>query len=351
MNHPLEHHPNDADSTYQHQNWDHSIPMDVGFIQKPNQSIQCISKTRTAASSTEYRNVPPKQHHLTVQYPQVSVMNTSSTSFDSSNASYSNHSDLSNGSIMADHPQYGHYDHSMIYPYSSYPPYPYTLPPSDVSSYSQYYPPQYVDYWPNQYDSYYPDYHVGHDYSPGSDYSSSPSVRPSMESYHKEPTSRPPVTIIPDVAPADVLSGRGGGTASHPGNRQFRALVKHHQDPYIHAKKCDKVSVAKHIVQIIRERGGRFLSRFEPPPNTSDCKKKSSSSSSSSSSFYNPNSSDPVLYSEDRIVWYDIGDSKAIEKTCQALREGAPERRRLHRRTIKQQLQQRNHNNINTEHI
>lgn len=51
------------------------------------------------------------------------------------------------------------------------------------------------------------------------------------------------------------------------------------------------------LINLIRERGGRFLKRAESQ-----------------------------LYGE--TLWIDIGDERAREKTCQALREGAPEIRR-----------------------
>jgi hypothetical protein len=100
-----------------------------------------------------------------------------------------------------------------------------------------------------------------------------------------------------EVKSVDVLCGRGGATNSHSGNRSFRSLVKRHQDSYLRAKKRDKPSVADKVVEVIRKRGGRFLRRCEPAVNG-------------------------------KILWVDIGDDRAREKTCQALREGAPELRR-----------------------
>ena len=107
----------------------------------------------------------------------------------------------------------------------------------------------------------------------------------------------PQVTYIVDVQPNDVLSGRGGATNSHSGNRKFRSLVKEYQAQYLKAKKRDKPAVASLVVEQVRKRGGRFLRRTDR------------------------NQQGPVL-------WYDIGDDRAREKTCQALREGAPEIRR-----------------------
>jgi hypothetical protein len=85
-----------------------------------------------------------------------------------------------------------------------------------------------------------------------------------------------------------VLSGRGGATNSHSGNRAFRTLVKQYQTQYLKAKKRDKPAVAAIVVEKIRATGGRFLRRHHVTSNG--------------------------------VVWVEIGDEKAREKTCQALR-------------------------------
>lgn len=107
----------------------------------------------------------------------------------------------------------------------------------------------------------------------------------------------PPPPLITDITPADVLCGRGGATNSHSGNRSFRSLVKDHQDQYLRAKKRDKPAVASIIVDLIRDKGGRFLRRYDTDHTG-------------------------------QVRWVDIGDDRAREKTCQALRENAPELRR-----------------------
>ena len=91
------------------------------------------------------------------------------------------------------------------------------------------------------------------------------------------------------------MSGRGGATNAH--NRAFRTTIKKYQTDYLKAKKRDKPKVAVSIVQKIREKGGRFLKRYN-------------------------------VTAQGRVVWVDIGDIRACEKVCQALREGAPEIRR-----------------------
>jgi hypothetical protein len=92
----------------------------------------------------------------------------------------------------------------------------------------------------------------------------------------------------------DVLSGRGGGTNVHPGNRNFRDLINLHRRAYLKARKNDKPAISRAIVRSIRENNGRFLKKDE----------KSG-------------------------MWYEIGDDAAREKTSQALRQRAPEMRKL----------------------
>lgn len=91
----------------------------------------------------------------------------------------------------------------------------------------------------------------------------------------------------------DVLCGRGGESNHHPGNQQYRKLVKAFQPLYIASKRRDKPRIAQCIVYTIRSYGGRFLKRLDPRSNHFE----------------------------------DVGNTKAREKTSQALREGAPELR------------------------
>ncbi|GKY93329.1 hypothetical protein MPSEU_000300500 [Mayamaea pseudoterrestris] len=92
----------------------------------------------------------------------------------------------------------------------------------------------------------------------------------------------------------DVLSGRGGGTNVHPGNRRFRDLINVHRRAYLKARKNDKPSISRNIVRQIRASGGKFLKKDE----------KSA-------------------------LWFEVGDDAAREKTSQALRQRAPEMRKL----------------------
>ena len=96
----------------------------------------------------------------------------------------------------------------------------------------------------------------------------------------------------------DVLFGRGGCTNSYVGNISFRALVKECQEKYLCARKKDKTKLIAKVVAEIRSRGGRFLERHEGGLKREKIK--------------------------DVRLWRDVGDWKALDKTGQALREGAP---------------------------
>jgi hypothetical protein len=112
-----------------------------------------------------------------------------------------------------------------------------------------------------------------------------------LEEQPKETPPPPsPEAVITSVLPDDVLCGRGGETNHHPGNVQYRGLVKKYQRLYLKAKRRDKPKIARLIVDTVRRRTGRFLKK------------------------------DSVAG-----VWKDVGNNKAREKTSQALREGAPE--------------------------
>jgi hypothetical protein len=90
----------------------------------------------------------------------------------------------------------------------------------------------------------------------------------------------------------DVLSGRGNFVNYHPGNEYFRELVRQHKVEYVACPKARKGKFSRMIVDEIGKRvpPGRFLKQ-----------------------------------DNDTKLWYDIGDKKALDKTRQALREGAPE--------------------------
>jgi hypothetical protein len=88
------------------------------------------------------------------------------------------------------------------------------------------------------------------------------------------------------IGPRDVLFGRGGATNNHIGNRQYRSVVAQHQDSYLAALKHEKILIARSIVSMVRQNGGRFLQR------------------------------------DDIGQWVEVTDRRATAKTSQALREG-----------------------------
>lgn len=92
----------------------------------------------------------------------------------------------------------------------------------------------------------------------------------------------------------DVLCGRGGGSFKQPGNVLFRRLVNANKVTYANCRKFEKMRISRGIVTFLRNQTppGRFLEQ-----NTVTG------------------------------LWYDIGEKKALEKTSQALREGAPKLR------------------------
>ena len=94
--------------------------------------------------------------------------------------------------------------------------------------------------------------------------------------------------------PNDVLCGRGGMTNQHVGNAHWRSLVAANKRLYLKLPKKQKMLVSQSIVKAVRSQDppGRFLKL--------DHQTK---------------------------IWTDVGDRKAVSKTSQALREGAPKLR------------------------
>lgn len=86
----------------------------------------------------------------------------------------------------------------------------------------------------------------------------------------------------------DVLSGRGNGVATRPGNAYFRRLVYFHKEAYVDADRDGKIAVAQTVIAAIRKLTppGRFL---EKDPNGAG--------------------------------WREMTDRQVFLKTCQALRE------------------------------
>ena len=68
---------------------------------------------------------------------------------------------------------------------------------------------------------------------------------------------------IYEVRENDVLCGRGAPSQYQAGNKFFRDIVERFQSSYIAARRIDKPEIATHIVDMVRERGGRFLKRIK----------------------------------------------------------------------------------------
>jgi hypothetical protein len=88
------------------------------------------------------------------------------------------------------------------------------------------------------------------------------------------------------------------------GNVNFRMLVDDNRGDYLDAIRNDKVLVAKRIVALITKNGGRFLREI----------------------FVNSN------------TWVEVEKSKALEKSCQALREHVKNPERMSDKKVKAKL-------------
>jgi hypothetical protein len=102
--------------------------------------------------------------------------------------------------------------------------------------------------------------------------------------------------------PNDVLSGRGGGINAHEGNKRFREQVALRKEDYnLAPNKAEKTRIATEVMETILHQNppGRFLQRDESMP------------------------SGPTW-------WVEVNEAKALAKTSQALREGAPQIRLAH---------------------
>jgi len=104
---------------------------------------------------------------------------------------------------------------------------------------------------------------------------------------------------IRNPGPADVLCGRGGGINAHIGNVAFRELVQVKKERYnLAANKQEKAEISQDIVDHVKRRGGRFLQKDDSRPFSANV---------------------PIGG-----WWIEIDETRAIAKTSQALREGAP---------------------------
>lgn len=112
------------------------------------------------------------------------------------------------------------------------------------------------------------------------------------------------VKRIRNPHPHDVLCGRGGGCNSFAGNCAFREFVKVRKNRYnLAPTKAEKARVANEVIDLVRNQNppGRFLQR------------------------------DPTASPGSAGWWIECDEAKAMAKTSQALREGAPSIRAAHK--------------------
>ena len=99
------------------------------------------------------------------------------------------------------------------------------------------------------------------------------------------------------------MTGRGGAINSHIGNKTFREWVRVRKEEYNLAPcKAEKAKVAKEVMDLVKslDPPGRFLMQ-DPTCSSTQC------------------------------WWIEVDETKALAKTCQALREGAPRIRAAHK--------------------
>lgn len=113
-------------------------------------------------------------------------------------------------------------------------------------------------------------------------------------------------TRIRNPSSNDVLCGRGGNINSHPGNIAFRSYVSEHKNTYnLTTNKHEKSAISQSVVDRIHNLSpsGRFLMKVQ----VKDKDHKSNGGGGGVVSF-----------------WVEVDNAKAVAKTSQALREGAP---------------------------
>ncbi|GAX10814.1 hypothetical protein FisN_1Hh356 [Fistulifera solaris] len=69
----------------------------------------------------------------------------------------------------------------------------------------------------------------------------------------------PAQKVFVEVNSQDVLFGRGGRTNHHPGNKTYLELKEMLQERYREADKNEKTLISQELVDLVHQRGGRFL--------------------------------------------------------------------------------------------
>lgn len=71
--------------------------------------------------------------------------------------------------------------------------------------------------------------------------------------------SNKPTDLVDRVLPCDVLLGRGKSIHYHPGNVEYREIVKARSCDYAHMKGIERDRLTREVVEQVESRGGRFL--------------------------------------------------------------------------------------------
>lgn len=101
------------------------------------------------------------------------------------------------------------------------------------------------------------------------------SSSPSSLSHNNKSRSAAVTNVHDDMStpsPNDVICGRGGKANTHQGNISFREEAKKLRSWYESSSKSEKFTISSFLVDIVRERGGRFLKRdTENPGQWTEC--------------------------------------------------------------------------------
>lgn len=128
-----------------------------------------------------------------------------------------------------------------------------------------------------------------------------------------ERNSHADITWVVTLNQNDVICGRGTLALKHPGNIAFRKFVRENKVLYATRVRHERNEISKRIIASIRNLNGRFLVRED----------------GLTSSF-----ADEKDVNGNPVIWRDIGDKKATEKTSQALREKSYKNKRAPKRDV-----------------
>lgn len=97
--------------------------------------------------------------------------------------------------------------------------------------------------------------------SPSSSSSTGGASVESVDSLTLSPSTVKSSDIASGPGLTDVICGRGGKANTHPGNISFRDEAKKLRNWYESSSKSEKFTISAMLVDLVRERGGRFLKR------------------------------------------------------------------------------------------